>query len=95
VALHLRLRAIPRGADRRSGRRWRPRCATSSREIKVASLGNGTSAGPTAYIDTNSAEVQQLKSAALPLIMRLNDEQKREVKSMAYIMGLESVASLF
>jgi hypothetical protein len=24
------------------------------------------------YIDTNSAEVQQLKSAALPLIMRLN-----------------------
>jgi len=31
----------------------------------------------------------------LPLIMRLNDEQKREVKSMAYIMGLESVASLF
>jgi hypothetical protein len=66
-----------------------------AREIKVASLGNGTGAGPMTYIDTNSAEVQQLKSAALPLIMRLNDEQKREVKSMAYIMGLESVASLF
>jgi hypothetical protein len=67
-----------------------------AREIKVASLGNGTTgAGPMTYIDTNSAEVQQLKSAALPLIMRLNDEQKREVKSMAYIMGLESVASLF
>jgi hypothetical protein len=66
-----------------------------AREIKVASLGNGTGAGPMTYIDTNSAEVQQLKSAALPLIMRLNDEQKRQVKSMAYIMGLESVASLF
>jgi hypothetical protein len=67
-----------------------------AREIKVASLGNGTTgAGPMTYIDTNSAEVQQLKSAALPLIMRLNDEQKRQVKSMAYIMGLESVASLF
>ena len=66
-----------------------------TREIKVASLGNGTGAGPKAYIDTNSAEVQQLKSAALPLIMRLSDEQKREVKSMAYIMGLESAASLF
>jgi hypothetical protein len=66
-----------------------------AKEIKVASLGNGTGAGPMTYIDTNSAEVQQLKSAALPLIMRLNDEQKREVKSMAYIMGLESVASLF
>ena len=47
------------------------------------------------YSDTNSAEVQQLKSAALLLIMRLNDDQKREVKSMAYIMGLESVVSLF
>ena len=67
-----------------------------AREIKVASLGNRTTgAGAMTYIDTNSAEVQQLKSAALPLIMRLSDEQKREVKSMAYVMGLESVASLF
>ena len=66
-----------------------------AKEVKVASLGNGTGTGSMAYIDTNSAEVQQLKSAALPLIMRLNDEQKREVKSMAYIMGLESVASSF
>jgi hypothetical protein len=50
---------------------------------------------PTAYIDPSSAEVQQLKSAALPLIMRLNDEQKREVKMLAYVMGLEAVASQF
>jgi hypothetical protein len=48
-----------------------------------------------AYVDTNSAEVQQLKYAALPLIMRLNDDQKREVKSLAYVMGLGSVASGF
>jgi hypothetical protein len=65
-----------------------------AREIKVASLGNRTTGtGAVTYIDTNSAEVQQLKSAALPLIIRLNDEQKREVKSN--VMGLESVASLF
>jgi hypothetical protein len=50
---------------------------------------------PTAYIDPSSAEVRQLKSAALPLIMRLNDEQKREVKMLAYVMGLEAVASQF
>ena len=48
-----------------------------------------------AYIDPDSTEIQQLKSAALPLIMRLNDEQKREVKMLAYVMGLESVASQF
>ena len=66
-----------------------------AKEIKVASLGNGTGTGPMAYVDTNSAEVQQLKYAAIPLIMRLNDDQKREVKSMAYVMGLDSVASAF
>jgi hypothetical protein len=49
----------------------------------------------TAYIDPDSTEIQQLKYAALPLIMRLNDEQKREVKMLAYVMGLESVASQF
>ena len=48
-----------------------------------------------AYIDPDSTEIQQLKYAALPLIMRLNDEQKREVKMLAYVMGLESVASQF
>ncbi len=67
------------------------------KDTKVASLGSGsgTGRGPMAYVDTNSAEVQQLKYAALPLIMRLNDDQKREVRSMAYVMGLESVASSF
>jgi hypothetical protein len=54
-----------------------------------------SSGSPTPYIDPSSAEVQQLKSAALPLIMRLNDEQKREVKMLAYVMGLEAVASQF
>jgi hypothetical protein len=49
----------------------------------------------TAYIDPGSSEVRQLKFAALPLIMKLNDEQRREVKMMAYVMGLESVASQF
>jgi hypothetical protein len=48
-----------------------------------------------AYIDPGSAEVRQLKSAALPLIMRLNDDQKREVKMLAYVMGLEGMASQF
>jgi len=52
-------------------------------------------AGSMAYVDASSAEVQQLKYAALPLIMRLNDDQRREVKSMAHVMGLESVASQF
>jgi hypothetical protein len=54
-----------------------------------------SSGGRMAYIDPGSAEVQQLKYAALPLIMRLNDDQRREVKMMAHVMGLEGVASQF
>jgi hypothetical protein len=49
--------------------------------------------GGTAQIDVNSAEVQQLISAAVPLIMRLSEEQKREVRALARIIGLETVAS--
>jgi hypothetical protein len=60
-------------------------------QTRAAQSGNP----PTPYIDASSAEVQQLKSAALPLIMRLNEEQKREVKMLAYVMGLEAVASQF
>jgi len=69
--------------------------ARKAQDTKVASLGSGAGRGPMAYVDTNSSEVQRLKYAAIPLIMRLNDDQKREVKSMAYVMGLESVASSF
>jgi hypothetical protein len=44
-------------------------------------------------IDVNSPEVQQLIAAATPLIMRLSEEQKREVRQLARIIGLETVAS--
>jgi hypothetical protein len=50
---------------------------------------------PTAYIDPTSPAVQELKSAALPLLTRLNEEQKHEVKMLAFVMGLEAVAAHF
>ena len=40
-------------------------------------------------------EVQGLKSAAMPLIMSFNDEQKDEVRSLAHVMGLDQLASQF
>ena len=49
--------------------------------------------GVAPQIDVNSPEVQQLISAAVPLIMRLSEEQKREVRQLARIIGLETVAS--
>jgi hypothetical protein len=45
-------------------------------------------------IDPDSAEVQQLKSAAMPLLFQLREDQKREVRTLARLIGLEKVASL-
>jgi hypothetical protein len=39
--------------------------------------------------------VQRLKSAAFPLIMSMNEDQKREVRMLAQLMGLQQVAASF
>jgi hypothetical protein len=44
-------------------------------------------------IDTNSPEVQKLIWAAMPLLMRLREDQKGEVRKLARVIGLEQVAS--
>ncbi len=49
----------------------------------------------TASVDPNSAEVQDLKSAAVPLIMSFSYEQKEEVRNLAHVMGLDQLASQF
>ncbi len=48
-----------------------------------------------ASADPNSAEVQGLKSAAIPLLMSFNSEQKDEVRNIAHVMGLDQLASQF
>ena len=45
-------------------------------------------------IDPDSPEVEQLKSAAMPLLFQLREDQKREVRSLARLIGLERVASM-
>jgi len=44
-------------------------------------------------IDTNAPEVQKLIWAAMPLLMRLREDQKSEVRKLARVIGLEQVAS--
>jgi len=46
-----------------------------------------------AQLDPDSDEVQQLKSAAMPLLFQLREDQKEEVRKLARIIGLEKVAS--
>jgi uncharacterized membrane protein len=44
-------------------------------------------------IDPDSDEVQQLKSAAMPLLWQLRNDQKDEVRKLARLIGLDQVAS--
>jgi hypothetical protein len=57
----------------------------------------GRQANPNATgvpIDPDSEEVQQLKSAAMPLLFQLREDQKNEVRSLARVIGLEKVAAM-
>jgi hypothetical protein len=63
-----------------------------ARKIHTGRQANPHAAG--VPIDPESAEVQQLKSAAMPLLFQLREDQKNEVRSLARIIGLEKVASM-
>jgi len=60
------------------------------RKISANKLSNPNVQG--VPIDPNCDEVQQLKSAAMPLLFQLRDDQKEEVRKLARIIGLEQVA---
>ena len=62
----------------------------SNRRV-AALLRRGTA--QTATIDPEA--VQSLKSAAVPLIMSFNSEQKDEVRNLVHVMGLDQLASQF
>jgi hypothetical protein len=44
-------------------------------------------------INPDAEEVQQLKSAAMPLLFQLREDQKQEVRTLARLIGLEKVAA--
>ena len=62
-----------------------------ARRIQAARLSNPNAGSMP--IDPDSQEVQQLKSAAMPLLFQLRDDQKDEVRKLARIIGLDKVAS--
>ncbi len=62
-----------------------------ARKLQAQKLSN-PNAGPS-QLDPDSEEVQQLKSAAMPLLFQLREDQKDEVRKLARIIGLERVAA--
>jgi hypothetical protein len=63
-----------------------------ARKIHTTRQSNPHATG--APINPEWEEVQQLKSVAMPLLFQLREDQKREVRSLAHIIGLGAVASL-
>jgi hypothetical protein len=63
-----------------------------ARRIHASRQSNSST--PAVPIDPEAEEVQQLKSAAMPLLFQLREDQKSEVRSLARIIGLEKVASM-
>ena len=62
-----------------------------ARKIHATKQADPNGAG--AIIDPEAAEVQQLKAAAMPLLFQLREEQKREIRTLARLIGLEKVAA--
>jgi len=62
-----------------------------ARKIHAARQADPNGAG--ANIDPEAEEVQQLKSAAMPLLTQLREDQKREVRALARLIGLDKVAA--
>jgi hypothetical protein len=62
-----------------------------ARKIHATRQADPKAAG--APIDPDAAEVQQLKSAAMPLLFQLREDQKQEVRTLARLIGLEKVAA--
>ena len=70
-----------------------PAVEAALREVVQSQLRGRKAVHGRVNIDTNSPEVQKLIYAAMPLLMRLREDQKGEVRKLARVIGLEQVAS--
>jgi hypothetical protein len=64
-------------------------------EVALRSLSYPKKSDGARKYDTNSPEVQQLTSAAYPLVMSFTDDQKRELHDIAHVAGLEQLVPKF
>jgi hypothetical protein len=64
-------------------------------ELRKMEYAKRTPAGGsrTASVDMSKVNVEGLKSAGYPLVMSFSDDQRRELRSLAHLLGLESVMS--
>jgi hypothetical protein len=87
AGIESRLRLTPQQAQH-----W-PAVATALRELGRRYFQARRPQNTARKIDVNSPEVQRLIATAVPLIQQLSEDQKREVRQLVRIIGLETVAA--
>jgi hypothetical protein len=75
--------------------RYWPAVESALRVIGQRQVKDGGRKGDLKNLDPNSEEVQQLKSAAVPLLMTMRESQKEEVRVLARLIGLDRLAAQF
>jgi hypothetical protein len=62
-------------------------------ELRKMEYKKGQGGTRSAAVDMSKVDVDGLKSAGFPLVMSFSDDQRRELKSLAHLLGLENVMS--
>jgi hypothetical protein len=75
-------------------RMW-PSVEVALRNLSYSKKGGHDAAQAVASIDPASAEVQNLKSAAMPLVMSFSGDQMRELQSISRVAGLDKLVPNF
>jgi hypothetical protein len=75
-------------------RMW-PSVEAALRNLSYAKKGGHDAAQAVASIDPTSPDVQNLKSAAMPLIMSFSGDQMRELQSISRVAGLDKLVPNF
>ena len=60
-------------------------------ELRKMEYTKSSGGSRTASIDMSKVNVDGLKSAGFPLVMSFSDDQRRELKSLTHLLGLDSV----
>ncbi|MGA7485397.1 MAG: hypothetical protein WBW74_00440 [Xanthobacteraceae bacterium] len=67
--------------------RYWPAVEAELRKMEYAKRSGGSR---TASVDMSRVNVEGLKSAGYPLVMSFSDDQRRELRSLAHLLGLEN-----
>jgi hypothetical protein len=79
----------------REQERYWPAVEAELRKLEYKKDPKSPQGSRTAAVDMSRVNMEGLKSAGFPLIMSFNDDQRQELKSLAHLLGLESVVSSF